>query len=302
MPRPRLVAVLAVPALATVGLVQVVDVHRTGVIDLTQSTSSDPFKPNVVDPFMVAEPTPPTKILLVGDSVSWTMWWGMGTWNGTHPDRLISVDAINAMGCPIGTPGVSRFLGDVVEEQSGACLRFRERIAEVLDSRRYDAVVLSQGGADLADRQVGGEWRHLGDPEFDEWFRADLAAFADVLDRFDVPVLWATVPHFRARSYRDPTEDWRDHPDNDPARVDRLNELFEEVVYGRPGFHRLDVAGWVRDQPGGEFDEAIRGDGAHYTEGGSDALAEWMVPQVLAVVEADRVARVEVPAPGGGAP
>jgi len=296
MPRPHLVAAMVVPAVAVLGLVRVVDVHRTGVIDVSQSTSEDPFKSDVVDPFMMAEPTPPTKILLVGDSVSWTMWWGMGTWNSSHPEQLISVDAITAMGCPIGTPGVSRFLGDVIEEQSVACLRFRERIAEVLADGPYDAVILSQGGADLADRQFDGEWRHLGDRVYDDWFRDDLAAYADVFDGSDVPVLWATIPHFRARSHRDPAESWRDHPDNDPDRVDRLNELFDEVVYGRPGFHRLDVAGWVRDQAGGEFDESIRGDGAHYTEGGSNALAEWMIPQVLTVVQDDRAARVEAAA------
>ncbi|HEY8543425.1 MAG TPA: acyltransferase family protein [Acidimicrobiales bacterium] len=288
MPRPQLVAVLAVPAVAVLGLIQVVDVHRTGVIDLSRSAESDPFEESVVSPFMVEITSPPTKILLVGDSVSWTMWWGLGTWNGNHPDRLLSVDAITAMGCPIGTPGVTRFLGEVIEEQSPGCRRFRERIAEVLATRDYDAVILSQGGADLADRRIDGEWRALGDEEFDDWFRADLAAYADIFDEADVPVLWATLPHVRAHDRDDPTRTWRDHPDNDPARVDRLNELFEEVVFTRPGFHRLDVASWVRGAPGGEFDETIRGDGVHYSEDGSNALAEWMVPQVLEVVAADR--------------
>ena len=120
---PRLALALAVPIVAVLGLVRVVDVHDTGVIDLSRSRSSDPF--------MVAEPVPPTKILLVGDSVSWTMWWGMGSWNSHHPDRLVSVDALTAMGCPLGSPGVTRYLSDVVEEPSVPCARMRERLAEV---------------------------------------------------------------------------------------------------------------------------------------------------------------------------
>jgi len=282
----RLVAVLAVPAVAVVGLVRVVDVRSTGVIDLSPATSGgDPLKRNVVDPFMVAVPVPPTKLLLVGDSVSWTMWWGMGTWNAHHPDRLISVDALTAMGCPIGSPGVIRHLGTVVEDLGVECRHFRDSLRDALAATDYDAVVVAQGGADLADRRIDGRWRHLGQRQFDDWFRPDLAAFADILATERAPVLWAAMPHMRARSFEDPTVDWRDQPDNDPERVDRLNELFDEVVFVRPGFVRLDVGGWLRSRPGGEFDEAVRGDGAHYSESGSDQLAEWMIPQVLAAVE-----------------
>ena len=281
----RLAAVLAVPAVAVLGLIRVVDVHPTGVIDLSQSTEGDAFEADVVDPFMVAEPVPPTKLLLVGDSVSWTMWWGMGTWNGNHPDRLISVDSLTAMGCPIGSPGVIRHLGTVIEHFTGPCLHFRDSLRKALAATDYEAVVVAQGGADLADRRIDGRWRHLGQRAFDDWFRPDLAAFADILATEDVPVLWSAMPHMHARSYEDPTIDWRDHPDNDPERVDRLNELFDEVVFTRPGFVRLDVGGWLRSLPGGEFDDGIRGDGAHYTEGGSDRLAEWMIPQVLTAAE-----------------
>lgn len=282
MPVPRLVPLLALPCVAVIGLVQVVDVHRTGVIDLSESTAADPLKLGVVDPPTDPGVGPPTRILLVGDSVSWTMWPGMGSWAVDHPGTPLHVDAVTAMGCPIGSPGVIRHMSEVMEA-SVPCQRFRDRMTDALARYEYDAIVLAQGGADLSDRRMAGDWVHLGDEKFDTWFRTELRHFADILAAEDVPVLWGVMPHMRGRNANDLSVEWQDHPDNDPARVDRLNELFDEEIYVRPGFVRLDIAGWLRSQPGGEFDPRIRGDGAHYSEDGSDALAEWLLPEVLTV-------------------
>jgi hypothetical protein len=46
----------------------------------------------------------------------------------------------------------------------------------------------------------------------------------------------------------------------------------------------VDLAGWVRSQPGGESNRELRGDGVHFTVDGSDRLGEWMVPQILDAV------------------
>jgi hypothetical protein len=48
----------------------------------------------------------------------------------------------------------------------------------------------------------------------------------------------------------------------------------------RPGFRVLDVAGWLQDAPGRELASPYRVDGVHWSFDGSDAVAEWVVPQI----------------------
>ena len=92
---------------------------------------------------------------------------------------------------------------------------------------------------------MAGAWRHPGDPVFDEWLRPQIRELADVVATEGVPVFWSEVAHVRMARPNDPTSDWRDHPDNDPARVDRMNELYREEIEGRPGFTLLPVDQWL---------------------------------------------------------
>jgi hypothetical protein len=141
--------------------------------------------------------------------------------------------------------------------------------------------VVTLGQKDLSDRRVDGTWRHLGDPVFDAWLRPHIAQLADLVATEGAPVLWSNASHVRIARANDPSSDWRDYPDNDPARVDRLNELFDEVVAGRPGFTILQVDEWMHSLPGGEFNADYRADGVHYTPSGSEAYVSWLLPQII---------------------
>jgi len=101
-----------------------------------------------------------------------------------------------------------------------------------------------------------------------------------------VPVFWSKMPPVHMRDFEDPTRDWRDFDDNDPARTARLNELFNEVLFTRPEFHPLDVGAWLATAPGGVFDTDMRGDGVHYNWDGSDKVAAWILPQIFQAVAA----------------
>jgi hypothetical protein len=103
---------------------------------------------------------------------------------------------------------------------------------------------------------------------------------ADVLAEEGVPVLWATSPHFRLDPSEGDDSSWSDFPDNDPARVDRLNELINANVRGREGFEVVDLAAWLYDVPRGEFNPELRS-GAELTEAGAEQAVDWLAPQVL---------------------
>jgi len=280
----RLAAVLAVPAVLLVGLVQVVDVQRSAAIDLQEAAAADPFKPGVVRPPDDASP-PPTRILLVGDSVSWTMWPGMITWNEQHPHQTVFMDTVTAMGCPIGKADTIIELGKE-RNPFDNCINLRRRLVDAVKMQDYDAILVAWGGADLGSRRIDEKWRHLGDQAFDSWFRNELSTVGDILAREEVPVFWSKMPPVHMRDFEDPTRDWRDFDDNDPARTARLNELFNEVLFTRPEFHPLDVGAWLATAPGGVFDTDMRGDGVHYNWDGSDKVAAWILPQIFQAVAA----------------
>jgi hypothetical protein len=100
------------------------------------------------------------------------------------------------------------------------------------------------------------------------------------------PVLWTSATRTRIVRPEDPSRQWDDYPDNDPARVDRLNAIVADVVAERPGFQMVDVSGWLRSQPGGEGNAELRGDGVHWFPEASDMLAEWLTPQILQAARA----------------
>jgi peptidoglycan/LPS O-acetylase OafA/YrhL len=276
--RARLAGFLAVPAAAIVALVLVVPVHPPETIDLTATGDEGPAFPDVVTPAGGAEPD--ARVLLVGDSVTWSLFGGFVTWNEANPDHQFHVDNYRAIGCPVAEAGQLRALGEVTQPNR-ACRRFRELLPAMLNRADYDAIVVNMGHADLADRVVDGEWRRFGDPRFDGWFEDQLGGMADILAAEGAPVLWASTTQAFMTRADDPSRGPESYVDNDPERAERLNEILVDTLANRPNFHLLDVAGWIRTIPGGQANPEYRADGVHYTVRGADELAAWMAPQIL---------------------
>jgi peptidoglycan/LPS O-acetylase OafA/YrhL len=305
----RLAGVLALPAVVTVALVMAVPVREPEVLDLASlDETADPLVlDGVVPEPRAAAGAPgtaaagPARVLLVGDSVSWTMLGGFRTWNADH-DRQVHIDHYLAIACTVAEAGPVRSLGRV-EEPIQPCIDFRSGLGPALAGHDYDAIVVAMGHKDLSDRQIdgGGAWRHFGDPVFDDWWRAQAGELADILAVEGAPVLWATAPVPYITRPDDPTKGPEAYPDNEPARVDRLNALLAEVVADRPGMATVDVHGWLRAMPGGETDSGMRGDGVHWTVSGSDMLAAWLVPQLLAAVDGRLPSGAAPPPPSGTA-
>jgi hypothetical protein len=275
----RLAAVLAVPALAVVALVMVVPVREPEMIDLSAIDSD--AGPLFMDAVVPVDGAPPAaRILLVGDSVSWTMLGGLAAWNEVD-ERQIHVDSYRAIACTLAEAGPVRSLG-AMEQPLPPCEAFREGLATTLAANDYDAVVVAMGHKDLSDRRIdGGTFRHFGDPVFDDWWRGQADELASILAAEGVPVLWSTVPVAHIGRPEDPSRPPSSYPDNDPVRVERLNDLLTDVVGERDGMSVVDIASWLAEIPGGETDPGMRADGVHWTIDASDRLGEWLVPQVL---------------------
>jgi peptidoglycan/LPS O-acetylase OafA/YrhL len=224
---------------------------------------------------------PTARVLVVGDEAAGSLASGFVSWNEApeNDDQQFLVDTHVTEGCPLGGSGVRRDLGLEVEA-SLDCEAWRPRLPRMLDAADYDVIVVAMGGADLGERKIGRHWQHLGDPAYDVWMAQQIDGLADVLSEKGVPVLWATYPHMRTVDEERPDEQWTAYDDNDPHRVDRLNELIRSTVAGRDGFEVVDLTAWLFEIPRGEFNSDFRV-GATFTEPGAKAAVAWLAPQVL---------------------
>ncbi|HET6951645.1 MAG TPA: acyltransferase family protein [Acidimicrobiales bacterium] len=233
-------------------------------------------------------------VFLAGDSVSDSILPGFLFWNEqpVRPARTFRVDTHVAFGCPVGGPGRMR---DTVERETFPdCTVWHGELAGDLAASAPDVIVFVMGLADLRGREIGGRWREMGDAVHDRWLRDRIDELATTLEAPGVPVLWLTFPHIRARDPDDPTRRWEDIELNDPARVDRLNELAAEALADHPGVTTIDLDGWLATWPNGSFDPADR-DGVHFSFAAADRVVRWLVPQITAAV--DRAAPPPPPPP-----
>ncbi|MEZ5142843.1 MAG: hypothetical protein R2726_10035 [Acidimicrobiales bacterium] len=156
--------------------------------------------------------------------------------------------------------------GDAGEE----CARWAERWADRAERFQPDVVLTGASPWDAIDRKVpalGDRWLHIGDPDYDAWLRGELAQALQVLRAPGVPVVWFSQPHID----RPQTA-----PENDPARVDRLNAVAAEAVDAVGGTTVADYAGWIDDDPVRSHDHELRVDGLHLGERGRSEVADWL--------------------------
>jgi hypothetical protein len=219
------------------------------------------------------------RVLLVGDETAASLVPGFEAWNTANRDEGIRVDTHVASECPMGGAATVRRLGETVHP-STECEAWRLRLPETLEATEADAIIVVMGLSDLGERRIDQEWAHLGEPLYDRWMADEIDGLADVLAGEGVPVLWTTSPHVRVDPSDNDASSWSDFVDNDPARVDRLNELVNSAVRSRGDFEVVDLAAWLYDVRRGEFNPDIRTD-TTFTDEGAEQVVSWLAPQVL---------------------
>ena len=277
MPRPRLAAGMALAVAAVLGLVLTVPVHGSETVDLAaaEAASKDGASNlNLAVPQDGAATS--ARILLVGDSVIWSTLGGYDQWNASHAEQ-VHVDAYFSVACTIGEAATVRSLG-VLEQPYGDLHPLPGGPARGAGAGRLRRHRGHDGPQGHERAQLDGQWRHLGDPVFDEWLRPQVDSLADILATEGAPVLWMKVPQLRIARANDPTSHWDMYADNDPARMARLNQIVSEELAGRPDFSFVDLPGWLRGQPGGEVDPGTRPDGVHFSVPGAAAFVRLAGP------------------------
>ena len=279
LPRPQLAVALAVCTALVAGAALVLPEQPPAGVTLAIGDGNGAGALDVVVP----AGDEVASVAVVGGSMAASLTPGFEAWNTENPGEQVRVHTHVATGCPLSGPGPVRLAGEVVGEGT-ECVGFEPRLPRLLDAAGADAVLVVPSPADLGEREIDREWRHLGDPVFDGWMYEQLSELADTLDDAGVPVIWATSPHVRLGPGGDLDGDWTTVADNDPARVDRLNELIREVVSRREDARVIDLGAWAQRLPRGEFAPNHRAESGDLTESGAVGAAAWVVPELFDIL------------------
>lgn len=249
------------------GVVAAVSVNDAAVIDLPSTTAAP------------HEPRRPSRVLLVGDSVAWTVHEELGFVLGSRGTAFASA-AIVGCGAAVGTSptgGVVALDGRPAEWAESCRGAVAPTQAEGMAAVSPD-LVLFHSSWETADRIVGGGTVRFGTPEWDSLVVAELGEAVARLSADGARVAFLTVP---------PPVD-ADQPPRlppDPERLARYNRLAAKV----PGLLVVDLASLVCGGPVATCAEVVDGvrlrpeDGIHYGDAGAAWVAERLADELAGI-------------------
>ena len=220
------------------------------------------------------------RVLIVGDSLALTVAVGMARY---APAYGIDLGGRSHTGCGVA---IALPLDDhgVVGDPFGNCPMWPTWWAEDVAQLHPQVVGLVTGFWEVMDRMYQGRWQHLGDPAFDAYETSQLERAVAVLSSGGAKVVLFTSPYFHTgeQANGDP---W---PQDDPARVDRLNQIIDQVAGRHPGAVSVVPLNRFLD-PDGRFTWTLgghvvrQGDGVHTTLAGGTYLAPRILPLLAAL-------------------
>jgi peptidoglycan/LPS O-acetylase OafA/YrhL len=231
-----------------------------------------------IDPASLVPPTP--RVAFFGDSTALMTSWGVSAELQTS-GRGIPVSGFTGLGCSVIRTDQRRIAGKV-EDNDRDCNDWAVNWKEQLDRYQPNVTVVQSGPWDVTDRKLPGDdrWRGPGDPVFDDFLLDEMTAAVDLLSSQGALVVWLTAPR------KGPGTTGNEVDEDSGRRIDRYNELVEQLPQVRPGKAAvIDLAGWMDALPPDE-DARLRPDGTHFTEDTSIEVArQWLLPELLGTYE-----------------
>jgi peptidoglycan/LPS O-acetylase OafA/YrhL len=227
-----------------------------------------------------SQPAPPHMVMLVGDSISWSIAGGLKNWFGAHGGTGLVANSLLA--CPIWRDATLRDLNEV-KKLKAECTRRPDDFAKMLDQYHPELAVVISCLADVSDRQLPGEtiWRAPGDPVYDSHQAAAIAETVDQLSAQGAKVAWITCPAIAPQYHAGLNMRPGPYSEAEPERIVALNATLRKVAETRPQMAIVDLNSWLEQQPKGPLDPDWRPDGVHFTSAASIATAEWLVPELF---------------------
>ncbi|GAC1542362.1 MAG: acyltransferase family protein [Acidimicrobiales bacterium] len=223
-----------------------------------------------------SQPPDPTRVLVLGDSVAVTLADAVKAYG---PDYGADVHNGAVVGCGVAVGSAVRTQGDV-GQIPGRCQGWERLWQDAVDAVHPDVVLVLVGRWEVLDRVVDGRWQHIGQPDFDAYLAGQLDRALRIGRSGGARVIALTAPYFASQE-RPQGGRW---PEDEPARVDRVNGLLRQEVSLQGGMGVYDLNAAV--SPGAKFASVLDGvvvrssDGVHFSPESGGFLAPRLFPIV----------------------
>jgi peptidoglycan/LPS O-acetylase OafA/YrhL len=203
---------------------------------------------------------PPKRVLIVGDSLAYTIGVGM-----MENEQRYGTELANAaiLGCAFTATGQLQVSGSW-ENQSVGCSDALPTWGREADALHAQAVVVELGYRDQFDWKLDGRVEHLGQRSFDAALQQRIDRYIGVLGAAGRKVLFLSVP------YSQPAADPDGSPSvaGAPARHELINAMIRRAASGHPNVSVLDIDKVI--SPHGRYAATLNGklcrfDGIHFT-------------------------------------
>jgi peptidoglycan/LPS O-acetylase OafA/YrhL len=218
-------------------------------------------------------------VAVFGDSVAWTL----VTYLPETPG--LDVRDRTMLGCGVARSGPYRYYGQLYPAVSRDCRDWPQLWQRAIAADDPDVAFILVGRWETMDRQVEGQWGHVGQPDFDAYLRTELELAIRTAGAHGARVVLATEPYNR----RGERLDGSLFPEDEPERVTAWNALLRDVAADHRRVQVVELG--KRLSPDDEFTWTaggmqVRTDGVHLTLSGVQRwIAPWLVPQLTAAVE-----------------
>lgn len=217
----------------------------------------------------------PVHVAVVGDSVALTLAIGL---SGHAPGYGVRLADDATVGCGVAGGGLINDRGKI-GESIPACSSWTQKWANVVKTESPDVAAIVVGRWEALNRVHNGRWEHLGEPDYDAFIESQLDLGVRILSSRGAKVALLTSPYF----YTGEQPNGAPWPQEDPARVNRMNSIIRAVAARHPGVATVIPLGRYLD-PDGHFSTLVNGitvrpsDGVHITLAASGMLAPKILP------------------------
>ena len=219
---------------------------------------------------------PPKRVLLVGDSLAFTL--GV-PWLQDEERYGIQLASAGMLGCAFTTQGELNVAG-TWERQSAGCPTALNQWAAAKKATHAQAVIVELGYRDQFDWKINGKVVHLGQAAYESHVQSQINRLVDVLGAGGTKILFLSIPY----THPPDLPDGSPAPTASPERHAKINAMLQAAARRHPKTVRLlDLDQTV--SPGNHYSAKVNGqlcrfDGVHF----SAYCSELVEPRVLGEV------------------
>jgi len=163
------------------------------------------------------------RILILGDSLAYTLGNGLGVQAGSWGASLVNQGIV---GCDLDPTSIVNVEGSITQAAQG-CADWPQTWQQRVDRLDPDVVAVLLGRWEVSDRIIGGTWTRIGQPTWDNLYANELGQAIRILSSRGARVVVFTLPYITQTTEAPDGTPW---DINQPVRTDQYNALVRRTV------------------------------------------------------------------------